>query len=227
MTKPQRQEVQIWLGLLLLCIATYLIWPELDLWTAQLFYISDHGFIADHWPWIPTWHMAVPWIGRLMVVTGLVLLTIKPRWLTVSQRRSLAAFLVCMLLGLWLIMHEGFKDNWGRPRPNEITNFGFSQTYSSPLTPSNACATNCSFMSGHAGTGFALIALGALTTTRSRRRWLVIGWAAGLTLGLVRMGQGGHFLGDVVFGGLLLWACAWITRWAYVRWRALRVFPRQ
>jgi lipid A 4'-phosphatase len=75
-------------------------------------------------------------------------------------------------------------------------------------------------MSGHAGTGFVLMTLGALATTRTRRRWIAIGWTAGLILGFVRMAQGGHFLGDVLFGGLLMWGCAWATRGCYVRWRA-------
>lgn len=224
MTLPQRQEVRAWLGLTLTAIGIYLIWPELDLWVAQLFYVPGLGFVADHWAWVPVWHMSVPWAGRLMVVTGLLTLATRRPRLSVAQRRKVASLMVCMLLGLWLVMHVGFKDHWGRARPNEITAFGFTHAYTSPLTPSSACDNNCSFMSGHAGTGFALIAWGALASTRTRRRWLTIGWAAGLTLGLVRMGQGGHFLGDVLFGGLLLWACAWLTRWVYVRWRGQRIF---
>jgi lipid A 4'-phosphatase len=82
-------------------------------------------------------------------------------------------------------------------------------------------------MSGHAGTGFVLIAVGALATTRTRRRWIAIGWTAGLLLGFIRMAQGGHFLGDVLFGGLLLWGCAWAIRWCYVRWRARRMLKTQ
>jgi lipid A 4'-phosphatase len=75
---------------------------------------------------------------------------------------------------------------------------------STPLL-TRQCERNCSFVSGHASTGFALMALGVYGKRRQRRRWLAIGWAAGLSLGLIRIAQGGHFLGDVLFAGLLMW----------------------
>ena len=223
MTRPQRHEVQTWLGLTLIGIAVYLVWPELDLRVASWFYTPGVGFAADQWSWVPTWHMTVPWVGRFMLVASLLMLALAKRWMTPATRRKAMALSACLILGLWILMHEGFKDHWGRPRPSQITELGGAEAYASPLVPSSACERNCSFMSGHAGTGFVLISLGALATTRTRRRWLAIGWAAGLVLGLIRMAQGGHFLGDVLFGGLLLWGCAWSTRWVYVHWRVRRM----
>ena len=223
MTRPQQREVQIWCALTLMCIWVYLIWPELDLWVARWFYQPSTGFIAKQWPWVQTWHMTVPWVGRAMLIGCLLMLATGRRWMTPAMHRKVIALSVCLVLGLWILMHQGFKDHWGRSRPDGITELGGKEAYTSPLVPSSACDRNCSFMSGHAGTGFVLISIGALATTRTRRRWLAIGWTAGLTLGLIRMAQGGHFLGDVIFGGLLLWACAWATRWLYVRWRARRM----
>jgi lipid A 4'-phosphatase len=224
MTRPQRHEVQTWLAITLICIAVYLVWPELDLRVASWFYTPGLGFTADHWPWVSTWHMTIPWVGRAMLAVSVLMLVFARSSMTHTTRRQVIALLACLILGLWIIMHEGFKDNWGRPRPSQITELGGTEAYASPLVPSSACDRNCSFMSGHAGTGFVLISLGALATTRARRRWLAIGWTAGLVLGLIRMAQGGHFLGDVLFGGLLLWACAWSTRWIYVHWRARRIY---
>lgn len=220
MTHPQRREVQAWFALTLICIAIYALDPELDLRVASWFYTPGSGFDAAHWPWVHAWHMSVPWVGRAMLLGSLLLLAFTPRWMTPTLRRKALALSACLIFGLWLLLHEGFKDNWGRARPSEISELGGTKVYSSPLTPSAACETNCSFMSGHAGTGFVLIGLGALATTRVRRRWIAIGWSAGLILGFIRMAQGGHFLGDVLFGALLLWGCAWSTRWLYVRWRA-------
>jgi len=224
MTRPQRREVQTWLALTLICMAVYRVWPELDLHVALWFYTPGLGFDAARWPWVHAWHMSVPWAGRSMLLVGVLLLVFGQSVMTPATRRKTYGLLVGLVVGLWLIMHVGFKDNWGRARPSEISAMGGSHTYSSPLVPSTACDTNCSFMSGHAGTGFVLIGLGALATTRTRRRWLAIGWAAGWVLGLIRIAQGGHFLGDVLFGGLLLWGCAWATRWTYVRCRARRMF---
>ena len=222
MTSPQRREVQAWFALILMCIAVYLVWPDLDLTVARWFHTPSVGFDAVQWPWVHVWHMSVPWLGRGMLVMCVLLMAFGRHWMTPATRRKTFALLACLIVGLWLILHVGFKDNWGRARPSQITALGGTETYTSPLVPSSACDTNCSFMSGHAGTGFVLIAVGALATTRTRRRWIAIGWTTGLVLGYVRMAQGGHFLGDVLFGGLLLWGCAWLTRWCYVQWRARR-----
>jgi len=220
MTSPQRHEVQAWLALTLICIAVYLVWPDLDLSVASWFYTPALGFDAAQWPWIDLWHTSVPWVGRSMLLLCVLLLAVGRRWMNPAMRRKTFALFIGLVVGLWLILHVGFKDNWGRARPSQITELGGTQTYTSPLVPTAACDTNCSFMSGHAGTGFVLMTFGALATTRTRRRWIAIGWTAGLILGFVRMAQGGHFLGDVLFGGLLMWGCAWATRWCYVRWRA-------
>lgn len=219
MTPSQRLETKIWFTLTFSLITLYTIWPQFDLWFSSWFYKPDVGFIASEWPWVHAWHMSIPWVGRAMLITALLLLFLRHRLLTVQNQRKVISLLICMVLGLWLIMHEGFKDNWGRARPSEITEFGGPKTYSSPLVPSKACQQNCSFMSGHAGTGFVLISLGALATKRTRRRWLIIGWLVGATLGAIRIAQGGHFFGDVVFGGLMLWSCAIGTRWLYIRKR--------
>ena len=227
MTRPQRREVQTWLALTFVCITVYLVWPELDLQVAHLFYTPGVGFDAAQWQWVHLWHISVPWVGRGMLLLCVILLAFGRGWMTPATRRQAQALLVGLIVGLWLVLHVGFKDNWGRARPSQISALGGTETYTSPLVPSSGCDTNCSFMSGHAGTGFVLIAVGALATTRTRRRWIAIGWTAGLVLGFVRMAQGGHFLGDVLFGGLLLWACAWATRWCYVQWHARRRLKTQ
>lgn len=226
MTRPQRHEVQLWLVLSLICMGVYVAWPTLDLQVARWFYAPDIGFAAVQWPWVNVWHESVPWVGRAMLLCSLWVWGLRSRVTSPATHRKALALTIGLIIGLWFIMNAGFKDNWGRARPNEISAFGGTETYTPPLVPSSACDTNCSFMSGHAGTGFVLMTVGALATTRTRRRWLVIGWTAGLALGLIRMAQGGHFLGDVLFGGLLLWGCAWATRWFYVRWRAKRIFCR-
>lgn len=222
MTRPQRHEVRLWLALSLICIAVYSAFPTLDLAVARWFYTPAQGFIADQWSWVSAWHMSVPWVGRAMLMCSLLVWMAGRRFTSPATQRKALALTACLIVGLWLIMHAGFKDHWGRARPSQISALSGTETYTSPLVPSSGCERNCSFMSGHAGTGFVLMGVGALATTRTRRRWLAIGWTTGLMLGLIRMAQGGHFLGDVLFGGLLLWGCAWSTRWIYVRWRARR-----
>lgn len=72
---------------------------------------------------------------------------------------------------------------------------------------------NCSFVSGHAALGFYTIAL-AWVVRRRRRLWLAVGIGVGALVGLGRLLQGGHFLGDVVFA---FWAtyfsCVLVAWW--------------
>jgi lipid A 4'-phosphatase len=50
--------------------------------------------------------------------------------------------------------------------------------------------------------GFYFIAF-ALAFPRRRWRWLGLGLGLGAAIGLVRILQGGHFLSDVVFSGVV------------------------
>jgi membrane-associated PAP2 superfamily phosphatase len=127
-----------------------------------------------------------------------------------------------MVLGTGVVVNAILKDNWGRPRPVDTQTFGGAGTFEPALLPSNQCDSNCSFVSGHAATGFTLLALGLLGAPATRRRWLLWGLAAGLTTGALRIAQGGHFLSDVLFSGLVIWLCGATLRAGYLYLRARR-----
>ena len=137
-------------------------------------------------------------------------------------RRPAAALFLCLTLGLGLLVHGVFKDHWGRARPVQVEAFGGQATFTSPLQPSQACRSNCSFVSGHAGTGFALIAVGTLGCLATRRRWFWIGTLGGAVLGSLRIAQGGHFLSDILFAWLMLWGVSLAIRAVWTRALALR-----
>lgn len=220
-----RRETRLWLALLLALLLIYLVWPGLDLPVSAWFYRPDSGFWVDDQPWVQAVHHTVPWVGRLLLVGSLA------GWLLGSYgrrpglrrlRRPAAALFLGLVLGLGLLAHGVLKENWGRARPVQVSQFGGEASFTPPWQPTSECRRNCSFVSGHAGTGFALIALGALATARRRRFWLVTGWSAGLLLGALRIAQGGHFLSDVLFGGLLLWGTSLAIRACWTRWRLRR-----
>jgi len=125
-------------------------------------------------------------------------------------------------LGTGVVVNAILKENWGRPRPVDIQTFGGAGTFEPALHPSNQCNSNCSFVSGHAATGFTLLALGLLGAPATRRRWLLWGLAAGLSTGALRIAQGGHFLSDVLFSGLVIWLCGAALRTGYLYLRARR-----
>ena len=128
--------------------------------------------------------------------------------------RAAAFVLASLALGPGLVVNVLLKDNWGRPRPSTITEFGGPNHYVRALLPSDQCLDNCSFSSGHAALGFWMIAFALLASPRWRRLALLVAVAFGAAVGLVRIAQGGHFLSDVLASGVIVGA---VTRWLYVR----------
>lgn len=220
---PWRQREREW-SALAACVAVasvlFSVWPGLDLALARLFYLGDNQFAGNGWWPVQALYVSVPWAGRLLALTGLVVALVGwrgPGKLGVRWWRRWQVLLVALLLGLTLVVHGVAKENWGRARPNAVAELGGSATFSPALRPSNQCRTNCSFVSGHAGTGFVLAAIGLLGSPATRRRWLTVGAIAGLTLGLARMAQGGHFASDIVFAGLMIWGCNLVVRAVWLR----------
>lgn len=220
-----RRETRLWLALCSALLLIYIVRPGIDLPVSAWFYRPDSGFWIDDLPWVQAVHHTVPWIGRLLLVgslAGWLLGHFAARPGLRRLRRPAAALFLGLVFGLGLLAHGALKEHWGRARPLQVSQFGGTAAYTPPWQPATQCQRNCSFVSGHAGTGFALIALGTLGAVRSRRRWLVLGWSAGLLLGALRIAQGGHFLSDVLFGGLLLWGTSLAIRACWTRWRLRR-----
>jgi membrane-associated PAP2 superfamily phosphatase len=220
--------------LLMICwallIGLFGLWPELDLRFTGLFYSVEEGFFARQWAWLAAFDMAVPWAGRALLLGAL--LSIVWSWLPIRLSRAAAeqkppqvqrpasrhmwrcsaALVLTLLLGLGALVHSIFEDNWGRSRPEAVQAFGGPERFTEPLVPTNSCNRNCSFVSGHAGTGFALMAVGILGSKTRRRRWLLVGVASGLVIGLVRIVFGKHFLSDILFCGAMMWTVVMLVR---------------
>ena len=122
--------------------------------------------------------------------------------------RMAALFVVVLLaLGPGLLVNTVFKDHWGRPRPADIVQFGGTETYRSFWHPGSPDQGR-SFPSGHAAVGFFLMAPFFVLRRKApgwARRALLAGILYGLTMGLGRMIQGGHFLTDVIWSGCMVY----------------------
>ena len=115
--------------------------------------------------------------------------------------------LTALVVGPGLMANLVFKDNWHRARPVQIEEFGGASRFTPPLVIADAkqCDRNCAFVCGDASAGFYLTAFAYV----ARRRQRAIFWAgigAGALTGLVRIGQGAHFLSDVFYAGILILA---------------------
>ena len=108
-----------------------------------------------------------------------------------------------VFFNLIIIVNVLLKGFWGRARPNDIMEFGGKDSFSAWFEYSNACNTNCSFVSGDASVGFSLIALYFITKNKLFF-WLSL--LSGIILGTVRILEGGHFLSDVLISGLIIYS---------------------
>tara|TARA_B110000116_G_C16710264_1_gene524127 strand:- start:850 stop:1206 length:357 start_codon:yes stop_codon:yes gene_type:complete len=103
-----------------------------------------------------------------------------------------------------IIINLLFKSFWGRARPGDILQLGGGESFTPWYEISNACNTNCSFVSGDAAIGFSIIALYFVTKIK------VFFWLSllfGLSLGLIRIMEGGHFFSDVIMAAIIIYIC--------------------
>ena len=210
----------------------FTLWPTLDLTVSGWFYRPPgspgwQGFAGDQYPLVALIHESIPWLGRLASLLGLIAAVgwrLRPGPLNIRWWHRSLALGLAMLLGTGIVVNAILKETWGRPRPAEVQTFGGTGTFVPALQPSHQCNSNCSFVSGHAATGFTLMALGLLGAPATRRRWLCWGLAGGLATGALRIAQGGHFLSDVLFSGAVVWLVCLLLQeaWLRLRWRRRR-----
>jgi len=207
-------------------------WPGLDIAASRLFYLGKYGHFwligsesGDNFRSLFT---ALTWAASLAAVAGIVLaIAARRRFLGLGLPQWL--FLATVLvLGPGLIANAVLKDHWARPRPTQIVEFGGAQPFTPVLERSGQCDRNCSFVSGEASSIFALGF--ALALLARRRRAMLMGAAvlAGSLIGFIRIGEGGHFLSDVVFAGVLMGLAVAFLHWivfALLRGRLEEVAP--
>lgn len=208
--------------IMLILIAVFAAFPELDILVSQQFYVPEQGFIfRDHIAAVILYEavMLLTTVYIIVILSYFFLSFHRPAFdairtaVLIAPSRTATLYLILSLaIGPGLIVHQGFKDHWERARPKNTEVFGGTQAYSPPLQPSDQGGK--SFVSGHGAMGFYLFSFALVTYGALRRRWMIAGVAAGLIIGCGRIAQGGHFLSDIVFSGCItiLWAyaCHWI-----------------
>ena len=191
-------------------------WPGIDMAVSRLFNLGPRQFwlngsdLADD---LRSLFTLLTWMAGIAAVVGLVL--------AIATRRHLFGFglpqwlflVLVVTLGPGLIANSVLKDNWERPRPLHIVEFGGPNQFTPVLERSGQCDHNCSFVSGEASSVFALgFALAMLVR---RRRAILMGatLGAGALIGFIRIGEGGHFLSDVVFAGVFMALTVALLHW--------------
>lgn len=143
----------------------------------------------------------LPAFVALMLVAMLARACAKRRGAVPSARLTACA-LAAFALGPGLLVNGFLKEFWGRPRPVATDLFGGQLPFVPAGEWSRACVSNCSFVSGEASTVAWLICLAPLLPQPWRKTGFIAAVAAAVFASLLRVAFGGHYLSDVVLGGL-------------------------
>ena len=187
--------------LTVLVIATILLaLTNADLSISSLFYQSNGWPTGNLPPWRQLYLFGI-FPAYILAGTALGLYLADFSGLRKSAFKNSAAYLVVLLLlGPGLLVNTGFKDNWGRERPREITQFGGTNDFYQPWQPS--AGHGRSFPSGHGASAFYL-AMPFFILRRHRPRTAALIYAAGMfygiLMGIARISQGGHYASDILW----------------------------
>jgi lipid A 4'-phosphatase len=199
-----------WIPLVFLAVATLIFrLTDADVSLARLFFDDSDKAWGWHrgdqafWVWLYNYGIYPAWI---LGAGGLVVWLLAFFWKKIQPIRDEGLFLALMLLlGPGVLVNGISKPYCGRPRPHLTIPFNgkldFLPVFSLGANLSGDCN---SFPSGHASTGFYLMAP-AFFFYRRRNGWAVaflfLGLFAGCLMGIARMAAGAHFASDVIWAG--------------------------
>jgi lipid A 4'-phosphatase len=188
---------RIILGSFLAFAILVVIAPGIDLAVSSLFY-DGHSFLRDS-AFRATQQVVLLLflcISTATVIGVFVYNRMFARNLGGIDGRRVLYLLLVLGIGPGLIVNTTLKDNFGRARPRDVTEFGGSKQFTPAFIVSQECNKNCSFSSGDAAGGFFAIAL-ALALTR-RRMAFAVALLFGAAISVSRMASGAHFFSDTV-----------------------------
>lgn len=198
--------------LVLLCFLTssllFAWFPEVDLRASSLFYRGNGFYLRNQW-WTTFLHELTGYFICLSMasVVGIYALNrLSRRNVCGVDGKRVSYLFVVLILGAGLIVNVALKNNFGRARPRNVTQFGGSQQFTPAFVVADECVTNCSFSSGDGAGAFFSLAF-ALVSSR-RRAMLVTALGFGGLVSLSRIASGAHFLSDTVVSFFVMWIIA-------------------
>jgi lipid A 4'-phosphatase len=215
-------------GLVVIALATALtaviftLYPELDLAISAAFFdpargifpVQNNRFLSG-FRFVTSWAIAIGIAIPAIALIGKMLFPSRPALL---PGRAMLLILMSIALGPGLIVNAGLKENWNRPRPGLVQEFGGAMTFKPWWDASGECRRNCSFVSGESAAAFAMLAPAALVSAPWQMTAIGAATLFGAVMGFLRVAFGGHFFTDVLFAGalsaMLVWTLhGWLYRW--------------
>jgi len=211
--------------------AVFAIWPQLDIAISRLFFNEQYrvfpiqySLVARNLRDLFTYVIAA--LAAPAFIAIAIKLVLPRRRMLISARAAL--FLIATLaLAPGLMANLILKDNWGRPRPAEVTEFNGPEQFRPWWDPRGPCERNCSFVAGEGAGGFWTLAPAALAPPHIRPLAYAASLAFGSAAGLLRLSGGAHFFSDVVFSGVFTFIIIWLVYGLIYRWPTTRLTDEQ
>ena len=180
--------------------------PSLDLYMGSLFYYGDKQFLIQSYSPVSILFRKIllPLILIYIFVLPLVLRFLPLQKIYFGYKFSLSEIVYIWVSGtvtILLVVNVVLKNMWGRARPNDVSYFNGFQDFTPWYKISNACASNCSFVSGDSSVGFLLVVFYFIT---KKNVYLYLGLVLGSLLGFIRIAAGGHFFSDIIFSQIIV-----------------------
>lgn len=201
-------------------------YPGLDVVLSGYFYEAhDKRWRVLDWP-SGLLRQSASWLIALVAAPAFIALALKlvlPRRRLWVPGRAIVLMISTLALGPGLFVNIILKDNWGRPRPQYITEFNLDSPFLPWWDPRGPCAKNCSFVAGEPSGGFWTMAPAAVAPPHWRAAAYGAAIVFGAAVGALRMSAGGHFFTDVVFAGVVVFLVIWLVHGLLYRWRTTRL----
>lgn len=189
--------------------------PKLDLLIADLFFDHHkHDFMLRLDPLLGRLRDLSMWVVAALVVPSAIVLAAKllnTRVRLPMSSRAAIFLLMTFALGPGLLVNVLLKNEWSRPRPIDVAEFGGNEHFVAWWDWRGDCPKNCSFVAGEGSAAFWTLAPAALTPLPLRPLAFGAAIAFGTAVSLLRMAFGAHFASDVIFAGIFDFLIVWAT----------------
>jgi membrane-associated PAP2 superfamily phosphatase len=222
-----RKGLLVALTLAVIAGGIFATFPQLDLMLAEVFYRGGFGrWVGTQSPWIQLLRKLANWPIILVVAPAIIALVLKlllPRRPMLMSARASILMISTLLLAPGLMANLILKDNWGRPRPFFVQEFGGPSQFVPWWDPRGSCKSNCSFVAGEPSGAFWTMAAAAVMPAPWRAAAYGAAIVFGAAVGVLRMAAGGHFASDVAFSGIFTFLIIWLVHGLLYRWRRTQV----
>jgi len=203
--------------------AVFALVPQLDIAISRLFFNEQYRVFPMQYSLVARnlrdlFTYAIVALAAPAFIALAIKLVLPRRPMLISARAVL--FLIATLaLTPGLMANVILKDNWGRPRPPEVTEFHGPEQFRPWWDPRGSCDKNCSLVAGEGAGVFWTLAPAALAPPPLRPFAYAAAFAFGASAGLLRLSGGAHFFSDVLFSGVFTFLVIWIVYGLIYRWR--------